>query len=201
MDSQPPPVAKPRRGFAGLAIASFAFALAFLPAPLAVLYELNDECLRTTSWASSEGLSFATLAHIPPIPIHRHVYLMVRTAALGGVVASLFLVVAAVVSYRSRPWAIRLHTIYVATQLVLMVTLIKYADAFSTELDTAQAARDWVMRLPFHSTVRQIATMVAMPGLVFPLVLAFVYWLWSRSYGPARDRHRNRRLPGATADE
>src|SRR5260221_7620407 len=158
MDSQPP-VAAPRHGFTGVAIASLAFALAFLPAPLAVLYTLNDECLRTTSRASGR-LDAETLFRLPTIPVSRDLYLMVRTAALGAVAASLFLLVTAAISFRSRPWAIRLHSIYVAIQCVLMIALLAAANRFSTALDAAQASRDWVMHLPFQSSVRSLAGIV-----------------------------------------
>jgi hypothetical protein len=180
MDFQPPPATPRRRGFVALGLASLIFALAFLPAPLAVLYELNDECLRMTSWGSGFS-TWDTLVQIPPMPVSRYAYLLVRTAVIGALPVALLLGVAAVVSFRSRPWSIRLHAIYAALQAVLMIALMAGAHRFSTELDAAALHRDWVMRLPYHSNVWTTAVLVALPGLAYPMLLAFAYWLYGRS--------------------
>src|SRR5882762_2474897 len=118
MDSQPPRATPHRRGFVALGVASLMFALAFLPAPLAVLYELNDECLRMTSWGSGFS-TWDTLVRIPPMPVSRYAYLLVRTAVIGALPVALLLGVAAAASFRSRPWSIRLHAVYAALQAVL----------------------------------------------------------------------------------
>jgi hypothetical protein len=181
MDSQPPLASTPpRRGFVGLGIASLVFALAFLPAPLAVLYDLNDECLRMTSWASGFS-TWQTLIHLPPLPVSRYWYLLVRTAVIGSIPASLLLGWAAVVSFRSRPWSLLFHALYVPIQIVLMAAMLIGAHRFSAELDAAVASRDIEMRLPFHSNVRATAVLMALPGLTYPLVLAVAYWIYRRS--------------------
>jgi hypothetical protein len=44
------------------------------------------------------------------------------------------------------------------------------------------------MRLPYHSNVRNTALIVALPGLAYPIALAFAYWLYglSKTRRPAR---------------
>jgi hypothetical protein len=190
MDSQPPmelPPAPPRRGFVSLGVMSLLFALAFLPAPLAVLYELNDECLRMTSWGSNFS-TWQTLAGLPPMPVGRFSYLLVRTAVLVAIPASLLLGFAAIVSFRSRPWAIRFHALYAPIQIILMSAMLIGANRFSTALDAAAATQDLAMRLPYHSNVRTTAALVALPGLAYPVALAFAYWLYglSNTRRPAR---------------
>ncbi|MDB5320252.1 MAG: hypothetical protein JWN40_1883 [Phycisphaerales bacterium] len=187
MDVQPPMASTPRRGFLGLGIASLVFALAFLPAPLAVLYELNDECLRMTSWSSGFS-TWQTLVRLPPIPVSRYPYLLVRTAVIAAIPATLLLGVAAFASFRSRRWSIRLHALYVPIQLILMTVLLIGAHRFSTALDAAAASRDLAMRLPYHSNVRTTAVLIAIPGIAYPFVLVFAYWLYglSKTRRPAR---------------
>jgi hypothetical protein len=181
MDSQPPRASTPpRRGFVGLGVASLVFALAFLPAPLAVLYDLNDECLRMTSWASDFS-TWQTLIRLPPMPVSRYWYLLVRTAVIGSIPASLLLGYAAFVSFRSRPWSLLFHALYVPIQIVLMIAMMIGAHRFSTALDAVAASRDLAMRLPFHSNVRTTAVLVGLPGIAYPLVLAAAYWIYRRS--------------------
>jgi hypothetical protein len=74
-----------------------------------------------------------------------------------------------------------LHAVYVSLQAVLMIALMAGAHRFSTELDAAAMGRDWVMRLPYHSNVWTTAVLVGLPGLAYPMVLAFAYWLYGRS--------------------
>jgi hypothetical protein len=179
MDSQPPKARTAQRGLVALGVISLIFALGFLPAPLAVLYELNDECLRTTSWSSGFN-SWDTLRHIPPLPVGREVYLLVRSAVLMTIPVSLLLAVAAIVSLKSRQWGMRLHSIYIALQVVLMITLMVAANRFSTALDTTTFGHDWMMHLPYHSNVRTTAILVGIPGIVYPLLLALIYWILNR---------------------
>ena len=181
MDSQPPMESTPRRrGFVGLGVASLIFALAFLPAPLAVLYDLNDECLRMTSWGSGFS-TWRTLFGLPPIPVSRYWYLLVRTAVIGSIPVSLLLGYAAFVSFRSRPWSLLFHALYVPIQIVLMTAMLIGAARFSTALDAAAAVQDLAMRASFHSGVRSTATIVALPGIAYPLILAASYWVYRRS--------------------
>jgi len=187
MDSQPPRQVRTRRGFRALGVISLIFAIAFLPAPLAVLYELNDECLRTTSW-NAVFASAGTLWRIPPLPVSHEVYLLVRTVVLVSLPVSLLLLAAGVASFRSRAWSIRLHSIYSALQVVLMAVLIIAANRFSTTLDVTTSGHDWVMHLPYHSNVRTVATLIAIPGIVYPVLLAFAFWLYNRSLTPRRSR-------------
>jgi hypothetical protein len=186
MDSQPPKV-RTRRGFRALGVISLIFAIGFLPAPLAVLYELNDECLRTTTW-SAVGADSGTLWRIPPLPVSRGVYLLVRTAVLVALPVSLLLAGAAIASFRSRAWSIRLHSLYAALQAVLMIVLVIAASRFSSTLDVTTSGHDWVMHLPYHSNVRTVATLIAIPGIVFPILLAVAFWIYNRSQTPRRSR-------------
>jgi hypothetical protein len=187
MDSQPPRQLRTRRGFRALGVISLIFAIAFLPAPLAVLYELNDECLRTTSWNAVFATS-GTLWRIPPLPVSREVYLLVRTVVLVSLPVSLLLMAAGVASFRSRAWSVRLHSIYSSLQVVLMAVLIIAANRFSTALDVTTTGHDWVMHLPYHSNVRTVATLIAIPGMVFPILLAVAFWIYNRSQTPRRSR-------------
>jgi hypothetical protein len=178
MDSQPPKV-RTRRGFRALGVFSLIFAVGFLPAPLAVLYELNDECLRTTTWSAIIGGS-SILWRIPPLPVSHEIYLLVRTAVLVALPVSLLLVVAAIASFKSRAWSIRLHSIYAALQSVVMIVLVIAANRFSTTLDVTTSGHDWVMHLPYHSNVRTVATLIAIPGIVYPILLAVAFWIYNR---------------------
>jgi len=181
IDSQPPLAStSPRRGYVGLGVASLVFALAFLPAPLAVLYDLNDECLRMTSWASGFS-TWQTLIHLPPLPVSRYWYLLVRTAVIGSIPVSMLLAYAGFVSFRSRPWSLLFHGLYVPIQIVLMAAMLIGAHRISAALDAVAASRDLAMRLPFHSNVRTTAVLVALPGIAYPLVLAIAYWIYRRS--------------------
>jgi hypothetical protein len=180
MDSQPARVRSSKSGFVALGVISLIFAIGFLPAPLAVLYELNDECLRTTSWNSGFS-AWHTLWQIPPMPVSRELYLLVRTAVLVSLPVSLLLAVAGIVSMRSRAWSIRLHSIYASLALVLMVVLIIAANRFSTALDRTTSGHDWVMHLPYHSNVRTIATLVGLPGIAYPILLAVIFWIYNRN--------------------
>ena len=178
------PTTPARRGYFGLGVASLLFALAFLPAPLAVLYQLNEECLAAASWGTSHA-TWDTLHRIPPSPVSRSLDLTVRAAVVGALVATLFLLAAAVATFRSRTAALRLHALYVPLQVVLMVTLIVAAHRFSAALDLSSSQRDWALRVVGASAVRKLAIVVAALGLLYPLVLALLYWRY-----PGGDRSR-----------
>lgn len=173
------PTTAARRGFFGLAVTSLAFALAFLPAPLVVLYQLNDECLRTTSWGAQHA-AWDTLYRIPQSPVARPLPLMVRTAVLGSILVAGFLVVAAVATFRSRSAALRLHVLYVPLQVIVMAALMLAAHRFSTALDLSNDQRNWALELSRESTVRKFALIVGGLGLLYPFVLALLYWRWKR---------------------
>ena len=163
------------RGFFSLAVASLAFALAFLPAPLAVLYQLNEECLVTTSWGSAHA-TWDTLHRIPPSPVARHLDLMVRTAIVGGLLVTLFLLTTAFATFRSRTAALRLHALYVPLQVVIMIVLMVTAHRFSTALDLTNNQRNWALELSTVSAVRNLALAVGAFGLLYPVVLLLLYW-------------------------
>src|SRR5258706_7038406 len=95
---------------------------------------------------------------------------------------------ASVVTFRSRPRAIRLHALYVPIQIILMTALLIGAYRFSATLDAAAASHDLAMRLPYHSNVRNTALIVGIPGLAYPIILGVAYWLYglSRTRRPAR---------------
>jgi hypothetical protein len=169
------PTTASRRGYFGLAVTSLAFALAFLPAPLAVLFQLNDECLRTTSWGAAHA-TWDTIHRIPPSPVARPLDLMVRTAVVGAILVALFLLVTAFATLRSRTAALRLHALYVPLQIVIMVTLMVAAHRFSTALDLSNDQRNWAMELNRESAVRKLAMVVGALGLLYPLVLTLLYW-------------------------
>jgi hypothetical protein len=164
-----------RRGYFGLGVASLLFALAFLPAPLAVLYQINDECLLATSWGTRHA-TWDTLHRIPPSPVARHLDLMVRTAVIGALLGALYLVATAVATFRSRKLAFPLHAVYVALQVVVMIGLIVAAHRFSAAVDATRGQREWAMRLTRESAVRNLAAVVGALGLLYPVVLALLYW-------------------------
>jgi hypothetical protein len=170
-----PPTTATRQGYFGLAVASLAFALAFLPAPLAVLYQLNDECLRTTSWGAAHA-TWDTLYRIPRSPVARHLDLMVRTAIVGALLVTLFLLATSVATLRSRAAALRLHALWVPLQVVVMIALMLAAHRFSTALDLSNDQRNWAMELSRESAVRRLALVVGGLGLLYPVVLALLYW-------------------------
>jgi hypothetical protein len=172
---QLPATAPTRRGFFALALASLFFALAFLPMPLAVLYQLNEECLRTTSWGTQHA-SWTTLHHIPQSPIARSFDFTLRAAIIGSLLCACFLIATAVATFRSRTTAIRLHALYVPIQVVLMIALIVAAHRFSTAFEAATLQRAWAVDLERQSTVRHLATVVGALGLLYPLVLILLYW-------------------------
>jgi hypothetical protein len=167
---KPPP--PPKRRSAGLAITSLVVALALLPAPLAVLYDLNDECRRATSW--TQWGAWRTLWEVPPVPVAKSTYLLARGSVIVAMTAALVLLAAAIATVRSRPWSLRLHAAYVPLQLVATLALIWSAHRFSQALD-ATATRDWVMHLPVRSTVRSTAILVGAPALLYPLALVIAY--------------------------
>jgi hypothetical protein len=171
------PTTAARRGFFGLAVTSLAFALAFLPAPLVVLYQLNDECLRTTSWGA-EHAAWDTLFRIPPAPVARPLDLMVRTAVFGAMLVALFLIATSIATFRSRAAAFRLHALYVPIQVVVMVAVMVAAHRFSAALDLSNDQRNWALELSRESAVRKFAMIVGGLGLLYPFVLALLYWRW-----------------------
>jgi len=175
MLTQNRPTTPVRRGYAGLAAASLAFALAFLPAPLAVLYQLNDECLVTTSWGAAHA-TWDTLHRIPPSPVARHLDLMVRTAVVGALLVTLFLLATSFATLRSRTAALRLHALWIPLQVVVMIALMVAAHHFSTALDLSNDQRNWAMQLSTESAVRKLAIAVGAFGLLYPLVLILLYW-------------------------
>lgn len=167
------------RGYVGLGLVSLFFALAFLPAPLAVLFEMNDQCLRATSWGTQQA-SWGTLYQVPPTPMPRAVYLMARTTIIAAELGALFLIFAAIVSFRSRTNAIRLHAVYFALQLVLMTALALAAHRFTTAIVAGDPQRDWLLKLLRESSVGRMGAVVAGLGLLYPLVLALLYWGYAR---------------------
>jgi len=169
------PTTSARRGFFALGLTSLGFALAFLPMPLAIIYQLNDECLRTTSWGTAHA-TWTTLHHIPPSPVARSLDLAVRAAVVAALLCALFLLATAVATFRSRGAAIRLHALYVPAQVVVMIALIVAAHRFSTAMEAANVQREWAVRLTRESTVGNLATVVGGLGLLYPLVLLLLYW-------------------------
>jgi hypothetical protein len=162
------------QGYFGLAVASLAFALSFLPAPVAVLYELNDQSLRAAT-LGARSADWTTIHRVPPTPIARHYYLSARAAVLIAVVGSVFLLVTAVVTFRSRAWSIRLHGVYVAAQVVLMIALLITARQFTVAMEASAPHRDWMVRLPAETSVYSLAKAVAGFGLLYPLVLVILF--------------------------
>lgn len=163
-----------RRGYGRLAVVSLVFALAFLPAPLAVLYELNDQSVRAATLGARSG-TWQTIHRVPPTPIPRHYYDAARAAVLISLAAAIFLLITAFVSFRSRPWSIRLHGVYVAAQVVLMIALLITAKRFTAAMEASAPHRDWMMRLPAEVSVYSLAKAVAGFGLLYPLMLVILF--------------------------
>jgi hypothetical protein len=153
---------------------SLAFALAFLPAPVAVLYELNDQSVRAATMGARSG-SWRTIHWVPPTPIPREYYLAARAAVLMALAGGVFLLLAAVVSFRSRAWSIRLHGVYVAAQVVLMVALLVTARRFTMAMEASAPHREWMMRMPAEASVYSLAKAVAGFGLLYPVVLVILF--------------------------
>jgi len=169
------PTTPTRRGFFGLGVASLFFALAFLPMPLAVLYQLNEECLAATSWGTAHA-TWTSLQHIPQSPVARSFDFTVRAAIIGSLLCALFLAATALATFRSRTAALRLHALYVPIQVVLMIALIVAAHRFSTAIEAANLRRAWAVRIESGSFVSNLAAVVGGLGLLYPLVLVLLYW-------------------------
>jgi hypothetical protein len=167
------------------AIASLLFATAFLPAPLAVLWDMNDECLRSTSWGVQRE-SWATLARIPPLPVAKNDYLLLRTLVIGAMASAVFLIIAGIVLMRSRPKGAALHLCWAIIQAALMILLIAAGRRFSLALDDAGHRRDWLMHLDLPSNVRSTALFVGMLGLIYPICMLIVYLLRSATRSKTR---------------
>ena len=170
-------------GSLALALVTLLFAAAFLPAPLAVLWDLNDECLRSTTWGVQRA-SWGTLAHIPPLPVKKDDYLLVRTMVMGALVATAFLAIAGWVAGRSRTRGLALLAAYAAVQVGFMIGLMIAGQRFSTALDEATRKNDWLMHLKFDSVVGATARQVGMLGMIYPAGLAIFYLL--RSVGRSK---------------
>lgn len=180
---------KRKDGSIALGLVSLLFAAAFLPAPLAVLWDLNDECLRSTTW-DTQRASWGTLARIPPLPVSKNDYLLVRTMVMGALVATAFLAVAGWVAGRSRARGLALLAAYAVVQVTFMIGLMIAGQRFSHALDQATRRGDWMMHLKFESVVGATARQVGMLGMIYPAGLAIFYllrWLGRSKTGrPAR---------------
>jgi hypothetical protein len=93
---------------------------------------------------------------------------------------AVFLVVASVATFRSRTVAIPLHALYVPLQVIVMIALMVAAHRFSTALDLSNDQRNWALELSRESTVRKFALIVGGLGLLYPFVLALLFWRWRR---------------------
>jgi hypothetical protein len=181
------PTTPARRGFFALGLASLFFALAFFPMPLAVLYQLNEECLAASSLGTAHA-TWTTLHRIPPSPVAHSLDFTVRAAIVGALLAALFLAATAFATLRSRAAALRLHALYVPIQVVLMIALVVAAHRFSTAIEAANLRRAWAVRIESGSAVRNLANVVAALGLLYPLVLALLYWRYpGETHRPTRN--------------
>jgi hypothetical protein len=170
-------------GSLALGLVSLLFAAAFLPAPLAVLWDLNDECLRSTTW-DTQRASWGTLARIPPLPVSKNDYLLVRTMVMGALLATAFLAIAGWVAARSRARGLALLAAYAVVQVGFMIGLIVAGQRFSGALEQAALRGDWMMHLKFESNVGATARQVGMLGMIYPAGLAIFYLL--RSLGRSK---------------
>ncbi len=162
------------RGYVGLAVASLAFALASMPAPVAVLFETNDQAWRAATFGTRTG-TWDTIHHVPPTPVARHYYLAVRGVVISALAVAAFLVVTAAVTARSRAWGIRLHAVYVAAQVVLMVALLLAAQRFEAAMTLSAPEREWMLALTGTTSVYRMAQAASGFGLLYPVVLTILY--------------------------
>jgi hypothetical protein len=177
----PPPSPRhpPASGF-WLGFISLLVGITLIGPPLSVLYDMNDECLRTTSAEHEHGI-FATLYEVPPLSVPRFTYFAVRTAVLAGSLNALLLCVIGVLTIRSRSLGTRLLAINSVAHVLFMIAMAWAAYRFSTELDAATAKRIATLGTPFGSSVKRTAIWAALPGIVYPLVLLSLFARHRRS--------------------
>jgi hypothetical protein len=169
-----------------LGIISLIFGVTLIAPPLSVLYDMNDECLRTSSSLHEHGI-WATLYEVPPLIVPRYTYFAARTAALVGSFNAVVLCVIGVLTIRSRGLGTRLLGINAVAQVAFMLAMAITAYRFSVALDTVTAKRIWTLGFSYGSSVKRTAIWAALPGIAYPLMLL---WLFVRH----RRGNRRRRL-------
>jgi hypothetical protein len=176
-----PPVSGFWLGFISLLVG-----ITLIAPPLSVLYDMNDECLRTSSSLNEHGI-WATLYEIPPLKVPRFTYIAVRTATLTASLNAVLLCVIGALTIRSRSLGTRLLGINAVANVAFMVVMAVTAHQFSKTLNAVTAKQAWSMGIPYGSSTGATAIWAALPGIVYPLVLL---WLFARH----RKSNQTRRL-------
>jgi len=186
LDFDPVPGVRPPLSGLWLGIISLIVGITLIAPPLSVLYDMNDECLRTSSSLNEHGI-WATLYEVPPLIVPRYTYFAARSATLVGSLNAVLLCVIGLLTIRSRSLGTRLLAINAVAQLAFMLAMAITAYRFSVALDATTAKRIWTLGFAYGSSVRRTAIWAALPGIAYPLVLL---WLFARH----RRSNRKRRL-------
>jgi hypothetical protein len=186
LDFDAVPASRPPLSGFWLGFVSLLVGLTLIAPPLSVLYDMNDECLRTTSALHAHGI-WATLYEIPPIIVPRFTYIAARTAALTGSLNAVLLCVIGAMTIRSRSLGTRLLGVNAVANVAFMIAMAVTAHHFSVALNAATAKQPWSMGMPYGSSTGATAIWAALPGTVYPLVLL---WLFARH----RKLNQTRRL-------
>jgi hypothetical protein len=169
----PPPQRPPASGF-WLGFISLLVGITLIAPPLSVLYDMNDECLRTTSAEHEHGI-LATLYEVPPLSVPRYTYIAARSAVLAASFNALLLCVIGVLTIRSRSLGTRLLAVNAVAHVLFMIAMAWTAYRFSVALDTVTAKRIATLGTPFGSSVKRTAIWAALPGIAYPLVLLSLF--------------------------
>lgn len=180
------PASRPPLSGFWLGFISLLVGLTLIAPPLSVLYDMNDECLRTTSALNAHGI-WATLYEIPPIIVPRFTYISARTAALTASLNAVLLCVIGALTIRSRSLGTRLLGVNAVANVAFMIVMAVTAHRFSAALNAITAKQPWTMGIPYGSSTGATAIWAALPGTVYPLILL---WLFARH----RRSNQTRRL-------
>lgn len=142
--------------------------------PLAVLYDMNDELLRTSINAASGGV-VETMYRVPPLSVPRFTYFSARAVDVAASMNAVLLCVIGVLTIRSRRIGVRLLGINSVAHVAFMIAMALTAARFSAALDGETAKRVWTLGTPYGSSVRASAIWAALPGIVYPLVLLYLF--------------------------
>ena len=184
LDFDPLPQRPPASGF-WLGLISLLVGITLIAPPLSVLYDMNDECLRTSSSLYEHGV-WATLYEVPPLSVSRYTYFAARSATIAASLNAVLLCAIGVLTIRSRTVGVRLLGVNAVAHVAFMLAMAFTAYRFSVALNNVTARRAWTLGTPFGSTVRATGIWAALPGIAYPLVLLWLFVRYRRSNRPRR---------------
>jgi hypothetical protein len=174
------PAGRPAPSGFWLGVISLIVGLTLIAPPLSVLYDMNDESLRTGIELHEHGI-FATLYEVPPLSVSRSTYFAARSAVLAGSFNALLLAVIGIVIIRSRGLGVRLLGVNAVAHVAFMIAMAITAYRFSKELDAVTSKRIWSLGTAYGSSVKATGIWAALPGVAYPLMLLWLFVRHRRS--------------------